>query len=396
MIAKILNDVWIFIQIIIGYNLIVPVILFFIYAIKGKVKINPAPQNKPHDYAIIVTAYEQTGSLPAVVDSILKLNYDNYIVYIVADKCDISNLKFEDKRVVILRPPETLASNTRSHFYAIRNFIRQHDFLTIIDSDNLVDPEYLNELSRYFNAGYSAVQGIRKAKNLDTTFACLDASRDIYYHFYDGEILFNIGSSATLAGSGMAFKTILYRECLEHLDITGAGFDKVLQMEIVSRGHRIAFCEDAVVYDEKTTRSDQLVKQRARWINTWFRYFGFGFSLIGSGIKKGSFNRFLFGVILLRPPLFIFLLLSVSFMAISIWVSKIAVILWLIGFACFIGGFLIAIVHAKPDKRIVRSLISIPLFIFYQVLSLMHIKKANKLSVATHHFSEKTINDIKK
>ena len=397
MIAKILNDVWIFIQIIIGYNLVVPVILFLIYTIKGKLNIpTAAKKNTPYDYAIIVTAYEQTDSLPAVVDSILKLNYDNYTIYIVADKCDVSGLNFNDARVVILRPPETLASNTRSHFYAIRNFNRPHDILTIIDSDNLVDPEYINELNKYFDAGYTAVQGIRKAKNLDTTFACLDASRDIYYHFYDGEVLFNLGSSATLAGSGMAFKTSLYCECLEHKDITGAGFDKVLQMEIVSRGYRIAFSDQAIVYDEKTTKSDQLVKQRARWINTWFRYFGFGFSLISAGILKASFNGLLFGITLLRPPLFIFLILSLFFLFINIWISKIAFLIWLFAFGCFIAGFLIAIVHARPDKRIVRSLLSIPLFVFYQVLSLMHIRKANKLSVATNHFSGKTINDLKK
>jgi hypothetical protein len=47
--------------------------------------------------------------------------------------------------------------------------------------------------------GFAAVQGERKAKNLDTTYACLDAARDIYYHFYDGKLLFHIGSSATLA-----------------------------------------------------------------------------------------------------------------------------------------------------------------------------------------------------
>ena len=388
---------WVFIQIVIGYNLVVPVILFLFYLIKGKIKvITSTDKNPDRDYAVIVTAYEQTDSLHAVVDSILKLNYENYIVYIVADKCDISTLKFADKRIVVLRPPETLASNTRSHFYAIRNFIRAHEILTIIDSDNLVDPEYLNELNKYFEGGYAAVQGIRKAKNLDTTFACLDASRDIYYHFYDGEVLFNVGSSATLAGSGMAFKTSLYRECLEHLDVTGAGFDKVLQMGIVSRGYRIAFNENAIVYDEKTSKSDQLVKQRARWINTWFRYFGYGFSLVGTGLRKFNFNQFLFGVILLRPPLFIFLILCLFFLTISIWVSKIAFILWLVGFSCFIGGFLIAILHARPDKRIIRSLLSIPVFVFYQVLSLMHIRKANKLSVATHHFSGKTIDDIEK
>ena len=397
MITGILYDLWIIVQVLIGYNLVLPIFLFILYVIfKKQDHGKPGAKSKDYDYAIIVTAYEQTDSLPAVVDSILQLNYSNYVIYIVADKCDVSNLKFEDKRVVVLRPPETLASNTRSHFYAIRNFVRPHDILTIIDSDNLIDPECLNELNKSFDQGFSAVQGERKAKNLDTTYACLDASRDIYYHFYDGEVLFQIGSSATLSGSGMAFTVKLYRECLEHQDITGAGFDKILQKEIVSRGYRIAFNGDAIVYDEKTSRSDQLVKQRARWINTWFRYFSFGFGLIGNGLKNFNFNKVLFGVILLRPPLFIFLILSLFFLAANIFISKLALLMWIVGFACFVLGFLLAIVRAKPDKRIVRSLVSIPKFVFYQVLSLLQIRKANKISVATHHYSSNTINDIKK
>jgi len=395
-ISDILNGAWILVQVLIGYNLVLPVILYLCYLLVRKNMSANEKQTTAHDYAIIVTAYEQTDSLPPVIDSILKLNYANYLIYIVADKCDVSNLKFDDPRVIVLRPPETLASNTRSHFYAIRNFKRNHNILTIIDSDNLVDPEYLNELNKCFDAGFKAVQGLRKAKNLDTTFACLDASRDIYYHFYDGEVLFNMGSSATLSGSGMAFTISLYRECLEHRDISGAGFDKVLQMEIISRGNRIAFTEHAVVYDEKTTRSDQLVKQRSRWINTWFRYFTFGFSLMAQGIKKFDFNRVLFGVILLRPPLFIFLILSFFFFVINICVSKIALLIWAIAFCCFIAGFIIALVHGKADKRIIRSLVSIPRFIFYQVISLLRMKKANKISVATHHYSSKTIDDLKK
>lgn len=392
--AAIIHGLWIALQVLIGYNLVMPLILYLFYLIERRLPAEKQENAPQPDYAIIVTAYEQTDSLPPVIDSILRLNYSNFLIYIVADKCDVTNLKFNDERVVVLRPPETLASNTRSHFYAIRNFHRNHDILTIIDSDNLVEPEYINQLNLSFNAGFSAVQGIRKAKNLDTTFACLDASRDIYYHFYDGEVLFNVGSSATLAGSGMAFKTSLYRECLEHQDITGAGFDKVLQKEIVSRSYRIAFNENAVVYDEKTTRSDQLVKQRSRWINTWFRYFSFGFTLMGQGIRKFDFNRFLFGIILLRPPLFIFLLLSVFFLFINIFISKIAVLVWLLAFCCFVLGFVIAIAHAKPDKRIIRSLVSIPKFIFYQVISLMKMGKANKISVATHHYSSKKIDEM--
>ncbi len=395
MITMILYDIFIAIQILIGYNLILPLLLYFVYLIKPKRKFI-TQNNKIYDYAVIVTAYQQTDTLPPVIESILSLKYNNYLIYIVADNCDISNLKFNDNRVIILRPPETLASNTRSHFYAINHFVRNHDNLIIIDSDNLIDANCLTELNKCFDSGYKAVQGLRKAKNLDTTFACLDAARDLYYHFFDGDVLFNIGSSATLCGSGMAFTVDLYKECLGHLDITGAGFDKVLQKEIVSRGNRIAFCEQAVVYDEKTSKSDQLVKQRARWINTWFKYFGYGFSLLAKGITSFNFNSFLFGIVLLRPPLFIFLVLSLFFAFINLLISIPIFIIWIVAFAAFLIGFMIAIFHSKPDKRIVNSLISIPKFIFYQILSLLHVKKANKISVATQHYSNTTINDIEK
>ena len=282
--------IWILIQVLIGYNLVLPLIIYLLSVFKNKPILTS--KTTEADYAIIVTAYEQVTHIPDVVNSLLQLNYQNYLVYIVADKCDVSGLKFSDERVIILRPEVTLAGNTRSHFYAINNFKRPHERLTIIDSDNLVHPEYLNELSLYFNHGYIAVQGIRSAKNLDTTYACLDAARDIFYHFYDGKLLFKAGSSATLAGSGMAFTTALYRDCLESRDVNGAGFDKVLQYLIVSKKHRIAFNEHAIVYDQKTSETDQLVNQRARWINTWFKYFGYGFKLVFDGIKNFSLNQF--------------------------------------------------------------------------------------------------------
>lgn len=378
--------VWIVLQIFIGYNLLLPLLLFIIWLLFCRKKSAAVNSGNNFDYAIIVTAYEQTHTLPAVINSILKLNYQHFLVYIVADKCDVTNLKFDDERVIVLRPETTLASNTRSHFYAISRFKRKHDILTIIDSDNLVEPEYLNALNVYFNKGYKAVQGVRKAKNLNTTYACLDAARDIYYHFYDGQVLYEVGSSATLAGSGMAFTVDLYNECLGSLDITGAGFDKVLQFEIVKRGYRIAFTEAAVVYDEKTSHSDQLVKQRARWINTWFRYFHYGFSLLGKGLFKLNVNQFIFGFILLRPPLFIFLILSFLFMVADIFIMPLAAIIWALAFVAFILGFAIALAFGNADKKIYASLINIPKFMFYQVVSLVLSRNANKRSVATTHY----------
>lgn len=379
---------WIVFQVLIGYNLVFPLILYF-FSFINKNKEKPA-EIKDLDYAIIVTAYEEVTHIPEVIKSILELNYENYIIYVVADKCDVSSLSFEDGRVVVLRPEETLASNTRSHFYAIRNFKRAHNCLTIIDSDNLVHPEYLNELNKFFYKGYFAVQGLREAKNLNTTYACLDAARDIYYHFYDGKILFKAGSSATLAGSGMAFITSLYIDCLGDKDITGAGFDKVLQAAIVSKDIKIAFTDKAIVYDEKTSNTGQLVNQRARWINTWFKYFSLGFALIAKGLVKPSWNQFLFGIILLRPPLFIFLVLSFICLALNFFIAPVLVVFWLIGFLLFILGFYIALISSETDLRIYKSLINIPKFMFFQIISLFKARKANERSIATKHFHSGT------
>jgi cellulose synthase/poly-beta-1,6-N-acetylglucosamine synthase-like glycosyltransferase len=386
--------IWQIVQFLIGYNLVFPIIIYLIYLfIPKKRKENKSKEIA--DYAIIITAYEQTNTLASVVASLLLMKYKKYLIYIVADNCDISNLNFDSDKVIVLRPEETLSSNTRSHFYAINRFKRNHNIITIIDSDNLAEPDYLDELNIYFDQGYSAVQGLRCAKNLDTVIACLDAARDIYYHFYSGKILFEAGSSATLDGSGMAFTTTLYKDCLEHLDIQGAGFDKILQKEIVIRGFRIAFAENAIVYDEKTSRSDQLVKQRARWINTWFRYFKFGFSIAFKGVIRLDWNQLLFGVVLLRPPLFIFLLLSAFCMVIDIFIDPIYSLVWMIGFVFFIIGFLLALIVSKADNRIYTSLRGIPKFMLMQVKSLLKMKSANKISVATQHFHDNKIDELK-
>lgn len=387
---------WILIQFLIGINLLLPTVLYMISFFKRGTTNIVNGVEKELDYAIIVTAYEQTSLLPSVVDSILKLKYSNYLIYIVADKCDISALNFTSDNVILLKPEQTLASNTRSHFYAIDHFKRAHTHLTIIDSDNLVEPDYLNELNSFFKQGYIAVQGLRAAKNLNTNYACLDEAGDMYYRFIDRKLLYEVGSSASLAGSGMAFPTDFYRECLEFLSIEGAGFDKVLQMEILNRGERIAFAEKAVVFDEKTSKSTQLVKQRARWINTWFKYAGKGVKLIGTGILKLNWNQFLCGLVFSRPPLFIVFGLTCLCILIDIFVAPQLLFFWLFAILSFFFIFFIALHHFKAPKSIYKALISIPLFMFLQMLSLFKARNANSISTATVHYHESKIEEVNK
>jgi len=389
----ILFSLWIAIQFVVGFFLINPFILLVMNCFVGRKRLTPNSAAK-HDYGIIVTAYEQTDLLPAVVKSILKLNYSNFIVYIVADNCDISNLHFPDPRVVLLRPETVLASNTKSHLYAIERFKREHKYLTIIDSDNLVDPDYIKELNVYFDNGFLSVQGVRKAKNLDTRYACLDEAGDMFYRMIDRKLLFDLGSSASLAGSGMAFSSYFYKDCIMSLDIEGAGFDKALQMEILSRGKQIAFAEKAIVYDEKTSNPKQLVNQRARWINAWFKYAKKGFTLAGKGLVNLSWNQFACGVVFTKPPIFILVVLIGIILVVNSFIMPVVIIAWAIAILSFIVVFIYSLYYFKAPKAVYWSLASIPLFIFYQVKGLFKSKKANQISTATTHAYISEIEEI--
>ena len=393
MLSSTLNILWIGFQCCVAFVLVFPVISFFIYAAKTK-KVDQTTSPTLNDFAVIVTAYKNSDNLINVINSILRMNYDNYVIYVVADGCPDFNPGFTNEKLVILKPEKEFANQVRSHFFAIENFKRHHNILTIIDSDNLVLPNYLTALNKYFNLGFEAVQGVRKAKNLDTHYACIDAVNELYYLFYDRKILFNIGSSSMLSGSGMAFTVELFKQCLGSSNSSGAGFDKILQKEIVQKGYRIAFAEDAIVLDEKTSNREQIVKQRARWNNTWFRYLSFGFQIMWQGLTQLSSNHLLFGFILTRPPLFLLLIGCFFIFVVNVFISTTAAIIWMVLFGVFIAGFFLALARGDTDIRIYKSLVHIPKFVLLQVLSLARTKKANQYSVATEHSYNQEIEKI--
>ena len=391
-----LEIVYFVLQFLFTIHLAFPLVLLLLYLISPSKKFIKA--SKEYDFAAIITAYKETEIVIPLVDSLQKQNYKKYIIYIVADECDTELLNYSNDNIMLLKPRSKIGSKVKSIDFAVKNFIRNHDALIIFDSDNLAHPDFLLNVNTFFNEGFKAVQGERKAKNLETSYACLDEARDIYYNFYDRLVMFNVGSSSSLAGSGMAFDVKLYNNCLNPENIVG-GFDKILQANIISSGQKIAYAKKAVIYDEKVSKSAQLEKQRTRWINSWFKYFILGFGIFFRGIFSLDFNKTLFGFLLLRPPLFIFILPSVIILAVNYFVSLYMFYTVIIFFVIFIITFLLSLVLNKTDARVWKSLFSIPLFVFRQVLSLFHLKKANKQFLETEHthlvYIEDVLEDIK-
>lgn len=394
---NLLQIILLVVQLFIIFFLLLPFFdLFFSLLIpRKKLKKN---FDKKHDFAAIITAYKNIDIAVPCVDSILKQKYENYIIYLVADQCDISNINFDSDKVVVLNPAEKLGSKVKSIKHAIDNFKRKHEAIIIFDPDNLAHPQMFSKLNLFFNNGYKAVQGRRTAKNVDTVYASLDAMGEYYYNYVNKYAPYKLRSSSPIAGSGMAIDYNLYVEHLNNYehdsDKVIVAEDKLLQAEIVSKGHNIAFAWDAVIYDEKVSSGSQVERQRTRWINSYFKYAVKALQIIFQGIINFSWNQFLFGLNIFLPPLFLLVLCSGFFFVLNFFIDKQMFIVWLCAIAIFILNFNAALLLSNIEKEIWKSMWGIPLFMFNQILALLKIKRSNKDFMETEHTKLITIDDV--
>ena len=376
------------VNIILAIYFLLPVFLFLIHLLlpsSGKLleKRYPKQINKEFDFAAIITAHQDVKLIPPLIDSFLKQDYKKFIVYIIADDCDISNLHYIDERIKIIKPEFPFHAKIKSIQFAVKNFERKHDALIIFDSDNLVHPKYLFTLNTYFQRGFRAVQTHMLSKNIDSTYAKLDSVGHIYHTFLERQIKMDLGLTSAILGLGIAIDLDLYNEIMYSNQL--GGFDKKLQVQLAKKLPTIAFAEDAIVYDEKVDEGEALEKQRTRWIFTYFTYFKDSLELFADGILKFHPGRLLLGFNMLRPPLFLTLALAFLMTIISFFVMPVIAFAWVIILFLFAINFVLIITTQSKQEGMVKALIHTPKIILRQCASLLKIKKANKSFLKTEH-----------
>lgn len=352
------------------------------------------------DFACIITVYGNLKISIPLVQSLLAQKYQRYHIYLIADRVDENNYPIQDDRLKVFFPESSLGSKVRSIDQAMKLFVRPHDYCVILDPDNLAHEDFLGVLNAWHQKGYTAVQGKRTAKNLDSMYAALDGLGEYYYDFIARQVPFSVGSSSTIAGSGMSIKTDVYRNNIDHqlevfaLEGINVSEDKALQLELVLGGHRIAYASNAILFDEKVSDASQVSRQRTRWLNSYFRHVKDVLPVIKAGFVNRNWNIFYFGLNVLMPPLVILLGLSFFIFLLGLFFLPIVSILLVIGGLFFILNFLVSLKmnHAPPE--IWNVLPGIPFFIANQILSILKIRKANKDFMQTTHSAHLTIDEV--
>ncbi|MEQ1796425.1 MAG: glycosyltransferase [Lacibacter sp.] len=365
-------------------------------------KITDKSLTNQQKFACIITVYKDIDIAWPLVRSLLKQHYPHYHIFLLADCLEepVSVPEETDQKLSLLIPQQPLNSKVASINYVLQQLDDSFTHAVIFDPDNLVPVHFLSAIAQGHDHGYEIVQGKRIAKNIDTTYAALDALGEYYYDYTVRNVSFRLGSSSTLAGSGMSIALPVYKLNIasEMLNLQKHGVvvaeDKSLQLEFVKSKKIIAYAPAAVIFDEKTTSGYQVSRQRTRWLNSYFKHSTDALKLLFAGISKLNWNIIYFAVMVLFPPLSILVVSVVFVLLILFWANMQMFFILLAAALLFSLTFLLALLLNRTPGKVIAAIPQIPLFMSKQMAGLLNMKQANKDFMVTSHEYKAEITDI--
>ena len=345
--------------------------------------------------AVLIPAYKEDSVIVEVARKALFQQYPPsfYDVIIIADSLQVTTLN-SLKKLPIKVVDVNFKNSTKAKALnaAIESSKKDYDYVVILDADNIMEPHFLSKMNTAFKSGYKAVQAHRKAKNLNTNFAILDAaSEEINNHIYrKGHSA--LGFSSGLIGSGMGFEYNLFVSIMRTVTAVG-GFDKELEFELAKKNITIEYLQEAIVLDEKIQKSTDFSKQRKRWLATQFIYLN---KYYKTGIKelftKGNLNFFDKVFQMVIPPrillLGITLLTTASYIVLEFVLNiktNVSSYYWLLNLSLLIMAFVLALPRSFYTPATLKALFSMPAAFIRMFLLLFNLRGANTKFIHTSH-----------
>jgi cellulose synthase/poly-beta-1,6-N-acetylglucosamine synthase-like glycosyltransferase len=382
-------------------------------------KDKPHKETKMHRFAVLISARNEENVIATLVDSIHHQDYpqDLIDIYVIADNCTDNTASEAEKAGanVFIRNDMQKVGKGYALDFALHRITKEHgkdfyDGFFVFDADNILDTNYISAMNRTFSDGHRIITSYRNSTNYGTNWITAG-----YALWYIRESKF-LNHSRMLLGNGCAISGtgfLVHREVIERI----GGWKYFLLTEDIEfsiansmAGEKIAYCSDAILYDEQPQTFKQSWTQRLRWARGFLQVFKkYGLRLIGAGFKANHFTCYDMTMTIF-PSIFMTLLICIiNAAAITVgviqgeeWVS-IAVSLgqWVLG--AYVMMFLMGLITLLTEnKRIhtsawkkVKYLFTFPLFLFtYAPISIVAIFKNVEWEPTRHHGPSVSANKI--
>ena len=245
----------------------------FIISVTSLIKFKEKPLliDKKHRFIIALPANNEETVIGNLIKSLKMQDYDKELfdIYVIADNCTDNTAKIarENGAIVYERFDET----KKTKGYALNWFLSKmkvkkddYDALLVFDADNIVDKNFLNVMNKKLCQGEVLVQGYRDIKNPTDTwvsggYAIFYWTMNRLYHL----ARYNMGLSPLINGTAFMVKwDLLIDEGWNTKTLTE---DIEFALINISKGVKLGWAKDAIVYDEQPLTFKQSWKQRERW-----------------------------------------------------------------------------------------------------------------------------------
>lgn len=228
-------------------------------------------------FIILIPAYKQDDVIEHTVLAVLSQAYPQRLfdVIVISDhQSEMTNMRLAQYPITLLTPDFEESTKAKSLQYAILHLpeFKIYDVAVILDADNIVEQEFLADINAaYESAATKAIQAHRISRNRDTAAARMEAVFEEINNniFRKGHI--NLGLSAALAGSGVAYDFAWLKENI--MRTKTAGEDKELEALLLRQEIYIDYFDKIYVYGEKNRTTRKLNEQRGRWATQQFHNF---------------------------------------------------------------------------------------------------------------------------
>lgn len=343
--------------------------------------------------ALFVPCYKEDEVIVHVAENLLGIDYpmDLYDVVIIADSLQPATVeKLRQLPIIVVPVSFDKSTKTKSLNVAFDTLTKPYDIAVVNDADNVVKSAFLHDINNAFNAGNRVVQAQRVAKNLNTSFAVLDAASEMINNhlFRKGPVA--LGLSSSIIGSGMAYEFGLLKDELKKIDAVG-GFDKVLQLAVLEKGIKIQYLEGTLVFDEKIQSSEAFKNQRRRWVSSQLiyarQYFLKGIAALFKGKLDYFHQAMLYNIF---PPriLMLFFLFALPIAVTILFAGHWAIITkWYTLLVAYLTALALGIPSSFYNRRLLAAVFQIPAAIFRMAQALFNVRKANQRFIHTKHTS---------
>lgn len=364
-------------------------LVLFAVASLFAVKKDLLATDRRHRFLVLIPSYKEDKVIGDTVQAALSQQYpqEYFRVMVISDQMSEStneHLRSMGAEVLEIHYEES------SKALALQSAIRScqsdapSDYVVILDADNIIAPDYLEQVNRYTQQTQCKVlQTHRTAKNLNTSTAILDAAIEEMNNsiFRLGHV--QLGFSSALIGSGMVMDYTWFAENIFHTH--SAGEDKELE-ELLLRQHiHIHYADSIRVLDEKVQQKEAMGKQRKRWIATQFFLAGLMWKRVPQAILKGNGDYLLKAFQSIIPPRSILMALLFMLAILTTLIPFLSCGKWWVLLIALLAGMYIAIPTSMRNKQLYQALKEVPYFVCSMVVNLFRSKGASKKFIHTSH-----------